>query len=252
VSRFFSLIERWAVTRADRINLVSRGFEPYFRHRYGDPPLAWFTHGIDDEFLGLQPARPARAPGESPATILYAGNIGDGQGLHEILPPLARELHSRARFVLIGDGRRRKALQAAVTAAGVHNVEILAPVSRAALLQAYQAADVLFLHLGAHRAFERVLPSKLFEYAALGKPVLAGVAGYAAEFVRTEIDNAAVFPPCDVAAGVGAFESLELVDRPRSSFTAKYTRSRIVGEMAGDVLSLLQQQRSGATARLPA
>jgi glycosyltransferase involved in cell wall biosynthesis len=252
VSRFFSLIERWAVTHADRINLVSRGFEPYFRQRYGDPPLAWFTHGIDDEFLGLQPARPARVPGESRATILYAGNIGDGQGLHEILPPLARNLHSRARFVVIGDGGRRKALQAAVTAAGVHNVEILAPVSRAALLQAYQAADVLFLHLGAHRAFERVLPSKLFEYAALGKPVLAGVAGYAAEFVRTEIENAAVFPPCDVAAGVGAFESLELVDRPRSSFTARYTRSRIVGEMARDVLSVLQQQRSGATARLTA
>jgi glycosyltransferase involved in cell wall biosynthesis len=247
-SRLFSLIEHWTVRRADRVNLVSPGFEKYFRERYDDPPLASFTHGIDDEFLGPQPARPARTRGDPRVTMLYAGNIGEGQGLHEIVPPMARELHTRARFVVIGDGGRRKALQAAVAAAGVDNVEILPPVSRAALLQAYQAADVLFLHLGAHRAFEKVLPSKLFEYAALGKPVLAGVAGYAADFVRTEIENAAVFPPCNVFEGIRALETLELVDRPRSSFTAKYTRSRIVGDMAWDVLSLLQRQRSGATA----
>jgi glycosyltransferase involved in cell wall biosynthesis len=251
-SRFFSLIERWAVSRADRINLVSRGFEGYFRQRYDDPPLAWFTHGIDDEFLTLRPQRPAHAPADARVTILYAGNIGEGQGLHTILPLMARELRARARFVVIGDGGRRKALEAAVTDAQLENVEILGPVSRSALLQAYHVADVLFLHLGAYRAFEKVLPSKLFEYAALGKPVLAGVAGYAADFVRTEIENAAVFRPGNAMEGIRAFETLELVDRPRPSFTAKYTRSKIVGEMARDVLSLLQRQRSGSTARLPA
>lgn len=250
-SRLFSLIERWTVARADRVNLVSRGFEGYFRQRYRDPPLACFTHGIDDEFLTLRNERPARAPGDARTTILYAGNIGEGQGLHKIVPPMARELGARARFIVIGDGGRREALQAAVAQAGADNVEILPPVSRMALLQAYQAADVLFLHLGAHRAFEKVLPSKLFEYAAVGKPVLAGVAGYAAEFVRSEIENAAVFPPCDVSAGVRAFESLELVDRPRLVFTARYTRSRIVGEMAQDVLSLLHQHDAGAATVRP-
>jgi glycosyltransferase involved in cell wall biosynthesis len=250
-SQFFSIIERWTVARANRVNLVSRGFEGYFRQRYSDPPLAWFTHGIDDEFLTLRNERPAPANSDARATILYAGNIGEGQGLHQIVPAMARELGARARFIVIGDGGRREALQAAVAQAGADNVEILPPVSRAALLQAYQAANVLFLHLGAHRAFEKVLPSKLFEYAALGKPVLAGVAGYAAEFVRTEIENAAVFPPCNVSAGVRAFESLELVDRPRLMFTARYTRSRIVGEMAQDVLSLLHQHDSGAATVRP-
>jgi len=31
-------------------------------------------------------------------------------------------------------------------------------------------ADVLFLHLNAYKAFEKVLPSKIFEYAATGRP----------------------------------------------------------------------------------
>jgi glycosyltransferase involved in cell wall biosynthesis len=235
----FSLLESWTMRHAKRINLVSRGFEGYFRARYGDCSLAWFTNGIDDEFLTGAESGGAPASSDGRATVLYAGNIGEGQSLHEILPGLARELRARARFVVIGDGGRRSALEAALAAARVDNVEIQSPMTRAALLSAYRAADVLFLHLGAHRAFEKVLPSKLFEYAALGKPVLAGVAGYAARFVRDEIRNAAVFPPCNVPAAVQAFESLQLVSSPRPEFVAKYARANIARAMADDVLALL-------------
>jgi glycosyltransferase involved in cell wall biosynthesis len=240
MGHIFSLMESWTVRRANRINLVSRGFEEYFRTRYGDRSLAWFTNGIDDEFLtdATAPPQSTRRPGALP-TILYAGNMGEGQQLHEIVPSLARALSGQAQFVMIGDGGRRNELEAAVAAAGVDNVEFRAPMSRAALLQAYAEADVLFLHLGAYPAFEKVLPSKLFEYAALGKPVLAGVKGFAARFVTEEIDNAAVFPPCDTGAAVNAFGTLQLVSRPRPSFVAKYARSNIVRAMAKDVLELL-------------
>jgi glycosyltransferase involved in cell wall biosynthesis len=109
---------------------------------------------------------------------------------------------------------------------------------RARLLEAYRSAHVLFLHLGRLPAFEKVLPSKLFEYAALGKPVLAGVAGYTARFVREEIDNAAVFEPGDAEGAVQAFEALELNDRARPLFVTKYARAKIVGAMADDILAL--------------
>ncbi len=89
---------------------------------------------------------------------------------------------------------------------------------RAALLDVYRDAHVLFLHLGRLPAFEKVLPSKLFEYAALGKPVLAGVAGYAARFIRDEITNATVFAPGDVQGAVRAFDALQLVNRARPEF----------------------------------
>ena len=217
-------IERWTMRRADRINLVSRGFEEYFRARYPDRSFAWFTNGIDDEFLVPRPAEsaPPRAR-DARVTILYAGNIGEGQALHKIVPGLAQVLRGRADLVVIGDGGRRAALELAV--AGIDNVQLRPPVSRGQLLDAYRSADVLFLHLGALPAFEKVLPSKVFEYAALGKPVLAGVAGYAARFIREEIANAAVFTPCAVSSAVAAFESLELAERPRQEFVAKYARA---------------------------
>jgi glycosyltransferase involved in cell wall biosynthesis len=232
-----SPLESWTIRRAQRVNLVSPGFEPYFRRRYGQRSFAAFTNGIDEEFLAAaaQPQRPRR---EGAATIVYAGNIGEGQGLHHILPQLAPALRGRARFVVIGDGGRRQALARALAQAQVDNVELHAPLPREQLLRAYQQADMLLLHLGRQAAFERVLPSKLFEYAALGKPVLAGVAGYAAQFIREEIDNSAVFPPCDAAAAVKAFESLPLADAPRPAFIAKYRRAQIAAAMADDVLAL--------------
>ncbi len=232
----FSLVEAFAMRRADRINLVSPGFESYFHTRYGDRSFSWFTNGIDDEFLAAAPPATARAAPVGQATILYAGNIGEGQGLHEILPGLALALHGKAQFIVIGDGGRRVALEKAV--AGLDNVILRAPMARTELLEAYRAADVLFLHLGAHQAFEKVLPSKLFEYAALGKPVLAGVAGYAARFIADEITNAAVFSPCDAIAAARAFGSLELGDCPRPEFVAKFARANIARTMADDVIAL--------------
>lgn len=237
---FFGAVESWTVRRARRVNLVSPGFADYFRGRYGDIPLSFFTNGIDDEFLAPPPRPVARPPSERQIVILYAGNIGEGQGLHQILPGLARLLQARARFVVIGDGGRRAALETAL--AGVDNVEMRAPMSRTDLLSAYQAADVLFLHLGNYTAFEKVLPSKVFEYAALGKPLLAGVAGYAARFISEEIANAAVFAPCDAAAGRAAFESLRLEDQPRPDFVAKYARNGIMQRMADDILSVASRR----------
>lgn len=235
-----SRIESWTMRQADRINLVSPGFEEYFRPRYGDRVFSWFTNGVDEEFLTVDAEpRPASAT-DRPATILYAGNIGEGQGLHEVLPEMARRLSSEARFVVIGDGGRRPALEQAAANANVTNLEIREPMPRTALLDAYRHADVLFLHLGNHAAFDKVLPSKLFEYAALGKPVLAGVGGYSARFVRQEISNAAVFAPCDAEGAVRAFRSLELRHSPRPDFVAKYRRTNIARAMADDIATLLQ------------
>jgi glycosyltransferase involved in cell wall biosynthesis len=236
----FEALERWAIVRADKVNLVSAGFLPYFKARYPQQQFSLFTNGIDDEFLAAAPLLPSapKAP-DAPLTVLYAGNLGEGQGLHAIIPQLAKALGARVQFKIIGDGGRRRLLEEKLREAGVANVELLPPVDREALLAAYRAADVLFLHLNDYDAFKKVLPSKLFEYAALGKPVWAGIAGYSAEFVRAEISNAAVFHPCDVAGAVSALATLEICDTPRTAFIAKHARKNISTQMAADILSVM-------------
>jgi Glycosyl transferase 4-like domain/Glycosyl transferases group 1 len=233
-----SILERWTMRRADRINLVSHGFEGYFRARYPDRSYTWFTNGIDDEFLHAEWSREQSSIGHRPLLVLYAGNIGEGQGLHAILPELALRLQGRVQFQVIGDGGRRGLLLERLRQAGAHNVEVLPPVARPVLLKSYRDADVLFLHLNAHAAFEKVLPSKIFEYAATGKPIWAGVGGYAARFITTEVSNAAVFPPSNVGEAIKALDTLTLNAQPRRVFIARYARQHIAKAMAKDIVDL--------------
>lgn len=128
--------------------------------------------------------------------------------------------------------------------AGVDNIRLRDPVNRDALAAAYQMADVLFLHLNDHDAFRKVLPSKIFEYAATGKPICAGVAGYPAEFIRGEIENAHVFAPCDAEGAVQAFTRLQIKQTDRESFVRKYERRAIMRELAQDILSVGRGRRS--------
>jgi glycosyltransferase involved in cell wall biosynthesis len=236
-----SRIERSTITRAIHVNLVSPGFESYFQQRYPGTPLTFFTNGIDDDFLDV--VTPQDRAGNDMATVLYAGNIGEGQGLHLIVPSLAASLAGKARFRIIGEGGRRGQLADAVRQAGVTNVEIVPPMARTDLLAEYRAADVLFLHLNDYPAFTRVLPSKVFEYAALGKPVWAGVGGFAAQFIRGEISNAAVFPPCDAQAALRAWETLLPGDSPRAEFVRRYARRDIMRRMAEHIAAHMAKGR---------
>jgi hypothetical protein len=147
-------------------------------------------------------------------------------------------LAGHVHFRVIGDGGRRELLVDQLRRSGVQNVEVVAPMPRPALLEAYMDADVLFLHLNAYKAFEKVLPSKIFEYAATGKPIWAGVAGYAARFIAAEVPNTAVFAPCNVAEAIERLEGLILQDRPRSEFVERYARHDIARAMAEDIVAL--------------
>ena len=232
----FSLLESWTIRSADKVNLVSAGFLPYFKSRYPKQQFSLFTNGIDDVFIQAQPEDDV-ASGQGVLDVVYAGNMGEGQGLHTIIPSLAKRFEGRLRFRLIGDGGRRKQLADSLAAAGCTNVELLAPVNRDALIYEYMAADVLFLHLNDHDAFRKVLPSKLFEYAALGKPIWAGVAGYASEFVNTNISNAVTFSPCCAEEAVKSFEQLQLRTVARADFVEHFSRVNIMKDMASDVMA---------------
>lgn len=237
----FSAVEKWAVKRAQKVNLVSGGFRHYFESRYPGKSFSYFTNGIDEEFIAAQPKIASDATSNI-LEVVYAGNFGEGQGLHSIIPQLAKHYEGRLMFKLLGDGGRKSHLAAALQAEKVSNVELLAPVSRSELIGVYQKADVLFLHLNDYDAFLKVLPSKIFEYAAVGKPVWAGVSGFAAEFLHDHVANSAVFDPCNVKQAIESFGMLEFNTRPRKTFVETFSRESIMHEMAADILKVLRQQ----------
>lgn len=231
----FQQAERWTYRHAAAVNVVSPAFVSHVEALRPDCPVSVFTNGIDDVFLQTDFISP---PSQEPPLVVYAGNLGDGQGVHRVLPAVATEWAGRARFRLVGDGGRRSELEHATTNAGLTNVEILDPVPRARLLDQYREARVLFLHLNDLAAFRKVLPSKIFEYAATGKPILAGVAGFAADFLRSEVPGVEVFAPCDVAGMSAGLD--RLLQGPtridRTDFCRRYRRAEVMQGLADSIL----------------
>jgi len=231
---FFKMIENYTVNSANRINLVSKGFESYFMNINNKIQYSFYTNGIDDIFLNYDFNKNKET---KKIIITYAGNIGEGQGLEKIVPGMAKKLGYEYEIHIFGDGSRKKILIDRLT--GVNNVKVFDPVNRTTLLEVYKNTDILFLHLNNYEAFKRVLPSKLFEYAATNKFIIAGVSGYAKEFIEENITGAIVFEPCNVDDFYEKFCKVKKFDEiNRQSFIEKYKRENIMKLMAEDIYNL--------------
>lgn len=230
-------IEKYTIQSAIHLNLVSEGFSGSFAYFKGK--TTFFSNGIDDTFLGNYFEEKAQ---NSPKIITYAGNIGEGQGLEKIIPEVAKRLEGKYIFNVIGDGGTKQKLVDRLSVLGVDNVNLIDPVDRPDLMDFYQQSDFLFLHLNDYQAFEKVLPSKVFEYGATHKPIIAGVNGYGKEFIETHLDDSLLFEPCRVEDFIHVLENFEQKNICREQFIGQFNRKNIMDKMAESILELYQSE----------
>src|SRR5690606_12364430 len=204
--------------------------------KYKMPNYTSFPNGIDDIFLNL-PSSQSLKSGQK--VITYAGNFGEGQGLHKIIPQAAKRLGDDYKFLLIGDGGAKQKLLEEIDRLNVKNVEIHSPVKRDRLLEINNESDFLFLHLNDYDAFKKVLPSKIFELGAYDKPIIAGVAGFANRFIEENITNKILFLPGDVDDLVSQSNSYTYKNEVREEFKRKFKRENINKEMAESIKQYL-------------
>lgn len=233
-----SKIEKYTFKNANHINLISGGFRPYFK-KYKKPTYSEFSNGIDDVFI--EAGQEASTNTSKPYIITYAGNMGSGQGLEKIIPEAAKQLGSDYKFRLIGDGGTRKKLEEKLKELNVGNVELLNPVARKELIHYYMESSFLFFHLNDLEAFKKVMPSKMFEYGAFDKPIIAGVGGYAAQFVEKNILNHILFKPADVDDFVSQMKNYQLKFERRDEFIKNFSRKSIDKKLAASIVGLLKK-----------
>lgn len=233
----FRQLERWTFRSADALNIVSAGFIGHVRKVLPDYEPLVFTNGIDEEFLNKDFTD---LNSDNLPLVLYAGNIGESQALDAVIPAISKMMAGQVKFRIIGDGGRRRALEKAIDLYDLKNVEILMPVERSKLLVHYCEASILFLHLNNYKAFQSVIPSKLFEYAAIGKPIIAGVTGYVEEFIYQNIEGVFVFKPCDTSAMKNALLASLIGPKHinREIFCNRYSRKKIMRQMAKKIIEL--------------
>lgn len=230
-----SIVERFTIKQAFAINLVSEGFRGYYFKLAPSKQYSFITNGIDAAFLETDFSN---LKNNSTKIITYAGNIGEGQGMDKIVPEMCQFLGDKYVIRIIGSGGKIEALKEKLKEKEITNVELIAPVEREELLRYYRETDYLFLHLNNHQAFEKVLPSKLFEYGGIGKPIIAGVNGYAAQFIKENLDGSLVFNACDIEDFKSKWDDFLHSKATRNNrFSDTYARHNLMKKLANLVLN---------------
>lgn len=131
-----------------------------------------WTHLPDAPRSGQEPFRKKVGWKDDDVIVLHAGNMGKKQGLENVIAAarIAEAKNSRVRFVLMGDGNQRPALELA--AAGIRNVTFLDSLPDEEYQAALTAADALLVN-ELPGVKDMSVPSKLTSYFNAGVPVIA-------------------------------------------------------------------------------
>jgi glycosyltransferase involved in cell wall biosynthesis len=223
------------VTDSFRTRLVERGVDASKIHVV--------KNGVDlRRFVPMPRETPLRA---DLGYVGYAGTHGMAHGLNTVLDA-ARRLSNRddVRFLFVGDGAERKRLEERARAEKLENTRFLGVLPRDRMNEVYASLDLSLVTLRKSELFTTVIPSKIFEIAAMERPILISVDGEARALV--EASGGGLFvPPDDSAAMADAILGLAS-DRER---TESMGRAYVVREFDRDVLAACYLELVERTAR---
>jgi glycosyltransferase involved in cell wall biosynthesis len=110
--------------------------------------------------------------------ILYSGTLGWAHSLETVIEA-ARQLTDQPdiKFVFVGEGEKRAALEGMVRDYGLKNVEFIGSQPLETIPYFLKTSDVLIESLKDVPVTKGTFPAKLFEYMASGRPILFGSSG---------------------------------------------------------------------------
>jgi len=180
----------------------------------------------------------------------YLGTLGLSQGLMNVLDAAERLRGSRATFLFVGVGAAKDELERSARARGLDNVVFVPRQPKELMPRFWSVCDAALVHLKDDPVFATVIPSKIFEAMAVGRPILyCGPAGDGSEIV--ERHAAGLWIPAADPAGLAAavrrlMEDPELAERLATASrdaAPSYSRRR----QAEASLAVLQRAVAGKT-----
>ncbi len=114
----------------------------------------------------------------------YIGTHGLAHSLDFIINALSKIKNKDIHFLFIGDGAMKKNIVDLAIEQKIENVTFLNSVSKNEVPNYLSIIDISLTPLKKEDNFKTVIPSKIFEAAAMSKPTLLGVEGQAQEIIE--------------------------------------------------------------------
>ena len=109
--------------------------------------------------------------------VAYMGTHGMAHKLDFLIESAKNILDTSIQLVFIGDGAEKVKLLNIIELNKPKNVTMLDSITKAEVVDFISIIDVALVHLKKADTFKTVIPSKIFENAAMQKPILLGVEG---------------------------------------------------------------------------
>ncbi|MAO65723.1 MAG: glycosyltransferase WbuB [Balneola sp.] len=115
--------------------------------------------------------------------IGYIGTHGLAHSLDFVVESIGGAKFENIHFLFIGDGARKAHVQQTAKSLGLKNVTFLDPIPKEEIPDYLALIDASLVPLNKSDTFKTVIPSKIFEACAMGKPIILGVEGQAKEII---------------------------------------------------------------------
>ncbi len=110
--------------------------------------------------------------------FLYAGNIGKAQNVEIMIKSFEMLKDNNFQFWIVGNGSEYENCKKYIEEHELtEKILLLGWKTREELLDIYKSIDVLVLSLTAHSFVGMTIPTKLQDYLAIGKPIIAAIEG---------------------------------------------------------------------------
>ena len=187
IINFIGNVCKWVYQQVDQITVLSPGFKKILVDR-GVPAakIEVIYNWCDEDALNAPVGTGAANFPVGKFTILFAGTMGKAQALESVIEAaeIVEQQQPQVNFVFLGAGVRVAKLKQMVQEKQLHNVTFLPKVSILEVGAVLQKADALLVHLKDDLLFQFYLPSKVQAYLAMGKPIIMGVLGDAANVIE--------------------------------------------------------------------
>jgi glycosyltransferase involved in cell wall biosynthesis len=214
-------LESWVVKDATAVIAVTPEAADDLRRRHPDAQVEEIANGFEPELLDR------RGP-TSGTTIIHSGTLTKDRPV----APLLRALKPPLRLVL--HGYVAPEIQAELAESGA-DVEIVLPSGWEDAVERIAAADVALVTQSRGAGDETAVAAKVYEYLALGKPVLCISDGGATEALLRRVGadqlTARLDDTASIEAALARISSGELPPAVAPEKLARYERPRLAAEL---------------------
>ena len=171
--------EGWLARDAGAVGVIAEGFRPYLESCGVDAARIHRLRNwnqIPDASEERPETRARHGWADDVFVCLHAGNMGHKQGLESVLAAarVALDAEPSLRFVLAGDGNRRRELEVSAASQGLTNVQFLPSLGRQDYANVLAAADVLLLNQRPGMK-NMAFPGKITSFVFSRTPIVAAV-----------------------------------------------------------------------------